>query len=865
MERQIGQGGMANVYLAVQESVERQVALKVMSPVLLVDNTFTERFMREAKIAANLSHQNVVSIFDVAVEGNNHYIAMEYLPGGDLSHACDGKAMDLARAIRVTREIASALDYAHQKGFVHRDVKPENILFREDDSSVLTDFGIARAVNSATQMTRTGAVIGTPQYMSPEQARGRDLDGRSDLYALGVVFFEMLTGGVPYEGNDSIAVGIKHITEPLPVLPEHIEFLQPVIEKFLAKKPEGRYQTGAECVNQLKRIEKQMHTGEQPAVQLGLTTPGSSSSKATRISQPPPVVADVRPIPKNEEAKLSEANQYTGRQEPSIGSFADVEGYRPRSTGEQSKPGKKRTGLFVLLALILGLGAGAWVFRDQLQRFIPNQEVSRLLQAAQTATEYGFWFGENEQYASFLYAQVLSLDPGNETARAGQSRVVNHLVEQAQSSLNQDDLQSASRFQTQAKSIMPQHPALLTLSARMQGESINDAAATEPQLANPQLTKAQQIADLIADSKRLANQGKLLKPENDSAFDRLSEVLVLAPGNSEAEQGLSAIRGKVVNDLEAAIAASDFALARSILTDLSRIADKTVIDQYSAQLDESEWVYQQQALQLEQEQAQLGRTNQLLEKAAAAYKAQRLTQPDSDNAVFYYRQVLELDPVNQVAATGLSQVARRMIGLAANDLEEDLLDQAEAKIALAESIDSTIPDIVPVRKRLQTYLDLRQTNQPSGRQQIEVEGFLVSAEDAMRSGLLMGPPGRSAFDFYKSVLRLDPDNQTAIDGLNELSRVLLDQSRTFLLAGELDNAKARLNDAQQTDPQNTLLPALQTELASSFRRRCRELIQLAEIDRAEALMLEAAALAPDHPDLETLRTELSIAKEEAET
>ncbi|MEM1092753.1 MAG: serine/threonine-protein kinase, partial [Pseudomonadota bacterium] len=221
VERELGRGGMAVVYSAVQESVERRVALKVMSRVLLVDTSFSERFMREAKIAANLYHPNIVAVHDVGVYDEQHYIAMEYLSGGDLAVRC-GDNIQLVSTVRVVREIASALHYAHSKGFVHRDVKPENILFREDGSAVLTDFGIARAVNSATQMTKTGAVVGTPQYMSPEQARGKDLDGRSDLYGLGIVFYEMLMGRVPFEGSDSVAVGIQHVTEPVPRLPDKL-------------------------------------------------------------------------------------------------------------------------------------------------------------------------------------------------------------------------------------------------------------------------------------------------------------------------------------------------------------------------------------------------------------------------------------------------------------------------------------------------------------------------------------------------------------------------------------------------------------------------------------------------------------------
>src|SRR5690606_22779930 len=234
--RPLGRGGMATVYLAVQESVDREVALKVMSPTLLGDPQFGERFLREARIAARLRHRNVVQVHDVAVHGDHHVIAMEYLPHGPVARKGD-PPREPAFALRVVRDIACALDYAHGRGVIHRDIKPDNILLREDGSAALTDFGIARA-SDVTRMTRTGAIVGTPHYMSPEQARGQDVDGRADLYSLGIVFHELLVGRVPYAADDSLAVGIMHITAPLPRLSASLVHLQPLLDALLAKQPD---------------------------------------------------------------------------------------------------------------------------------------------------------------------------------------------------------------------------------------------------------------------------------------------------------------------------------------------------------------------------------------------------------------------------------------------------------------------------------------------------------------------------------------------------------------------------------------------------------------------------------------------------
>ena len=260
VRRELGRGGMATVYLAVQESLHRQVALKVMKPALSADEEFSERFVREARTAASLQHPGIVAVYDAGIVEHSPYMAMQLVEGGDLKHRLRDGALAAKDAVAIVRQLAAALAYAHGKGFVHRDVKPENILFREDGSAVLTDFGIARAIGSGTRMTATGLSIGTPHYMSPEQARGQDVDGRSDLYALGVVFHEMLTGRVPFDAQDSFAVGLMHINEAMPRLPESLSSYQPVLDKLLAKKADDRYADGQKLLDDLDAVGR----GEGP-------------------------------------------------------------------------------------------------------------------------------------------------------------------------------------------------------------------------------------------------------------------------------------------------------------------------------------------------------------------------------------------------------------------------------------------------------------------------------------------------------------------------------------------------------------------------------------------------------------------------
>src|SRR5579885_2395633 len=240
--RKLGEGGMATVYLALQESLDREVALKVMSPVLAANASFCEQFMKEGRIAAKLTHPHLMTVHDIGCENGIYYLASEYLPAGTLRDRID--RITPAEALEVARDIAAGLAYAHDKGFVHRDVKPGNIMFRANGTAVLADFGIAKAMKSVSAATMAGNAIGTPDYMSPEQAQASMIDGRSDLYSLGAVLYECLAGRKPYQANDPYAVALMHVTEPVPKLPERVAVLQPLIDGLMAKSPEQRFATG---------------------------------------------------------------------------------------------------------------------------------------------------------------------------------------------------------------------------------------------------------------------------------------------------------------------------------------------------------------------------------------------------------------------------------------------------------------------------------------------------------------------------------------------------------------------------------------------------------------------------------------------
>jgi serine/threonine-protein kinase PpkA len=235
VKKELGTGGMAKVYLAIEEKFERPVALKVLSPAFAENSRVTKRFIKEAKTAAQLQHSNIISIFDVGKVGGVNYFAMEYLQETLKDRMKRVPGIKPREALAIVKDVARALSYAHKRGYVHRDIKPDNIMFRKDGAVVLVDFGIVKAVNEKTRLTRTGMSVGTPHYMSPEQIKARKLDGRSDLYSLGIVLFELLTGKVPYEAGDLVKLALKHTGDPVPQLPAKLKDFQPLIDKMLAK------------------------------------------------------------------------------------------------------------------------------------------------------------------------------------------------------------------------------------------------------------------------------------------------------------------------------------------------------------------------------------------------------------------------------------------------------------------------------------------------------------------------------------------------------------------------------------------------------------------------------------------------------
>ncbi len=709
----LGRGGMASVYLAMQESVEREVALKIMAPQLSADPTFGERFLREARIAAKLHHRHVVSIYDVGVYNGFHYCTMEYLPGGPVMKR-GSPPLALKPALRCVREIATALHYAQAKGFIHRDVKPDNILLREDGSCVLGDFGIARAADSGTQMTKAGSVVGTPHYMSPEQLRGREIDGRADLYSLGVVFFQLITGRVPFEASDSLAIGIMHMTAPLPQLPSEYRALQPILDRMLAKEPGDRYQTGAEIDAALAEVEKEMASAH--------TTPALA-----RVGESP-----TRPMPSlRSERKTAYDPQNAVRTEPQLGHIDRVEdeGMRatPRHTqfarAQQSVP-TSRAGRWVLLAAILiAAGAGYWQ-RPAITAWLQSQSAptpapqpeppertvadaqpdaasatatvpaptppapepgpdttgAADLAAAQRAEAEGRLDGPSGALARF--ASALSLDAANAEALKGVDRVAAAIAGQARSYLAAGDTTAAERLQREL-AVVSSAAAMATALA----EEIAKSKAVIDQRAR--------IPDLLGEAGRLAKQGRLVEPANASAADRYRSVLAIEPGNGEAKDGLARAVTGALTQIEAAIDARELDRAKRLLDRVQQLAPRTAgLAGARERLDDAV------AASKAPNPSRIAAHDKLIAQGELALASEQWLEPAGDSAYDKFKGALAIDPRSEQARAGMQAIALALRQRIERSLSAGQATRAHGDYAALETVDPRLTDGAELKRRI---------------------------------------------------------------------------------------------------------------------------------------------------------------------
>ena len=359
IKSEIARGGMATVYLAFDPFVKREVAIKLLPAMLTHDPTFRARFDLEAQTVAAVEHQGIVSLYDFGEANGQPYLVMRYMPGGSLSQRLKNGPLSLAEASRIYSRLGAALDHIHSKGIIHRDLKPANILFDEFHNAYLSDFGIAHIAEANVALTGEG-MIGTPAYMSPEQARGdANITRCSDIYGLGAILFEILTGRQPFEASTPMGAAIKHITDPIPRVLEFNQELpaeiQKVIDKAMAKDCSQRYQTGASMAQAImliasKTLKNPLNADDERTARITQAAPVRTAPSINPPSQPkpgtppPPVYhppANVSPLPpaRNPEVPSQPRPALTPSPQPATPPVASAHPpSEPRPTPHQGPP-----------------------------------------------------------------------------------------------------------------------------------------------------------------------------------------------------------------------------------------------------------------------------------------------------------------------------------------------------------------------------------------------------------------------------------------------------------------------------------------------------------------------------------------------
>lgn len=365
----LGRGGMAEVYKAYHASLDRYVAIKVLHQFLADDEEFARRFGREAQNIARLKHPNIVQVYDYEYDqdSDSYYMVMELVDGVTLKERLtelhdQGEALIIDEALRITREAASALEYAHRTGMIHRDVKPANLMLdtQDNDRVVLTDFGIAKIV-TGSQHTVTGGLVGTPAYMAPEQGVGESGDERSDLYSLGVILYQMVTGTLPFDADTPLALILKHMNDPVPtldrpglVVPQRVDG---IVHKLLEKEPEDRYQTAASLIDDIREIERALRRNDDtPVKPFQNPAPLLSPDRPDAASQ----AEQAAPASLPERARTFDGttisfNRLGSKQKPLPPELRTAE---PDSTPPERRGGAGARWLALLLVLLFVLGGG---------------------------------------------------------------------------------------------------------------------------------------------------------------------------------------------------------------------------------------------------------------------------------------------------------------------------------------------------------------------------------------------------------------------------------------------------------------------------------------------------------------------------
>ncbi|MEA3273773.1 MAG: SUMF1/EgtB/PvdO family nonheme iron enzyme [Pseudomonadota bacterium] len=803
--RELGSGGMATVYLASQDRLNRQVALKVMKPIPTEVDDFTERFFKEGQIIAQLQHRQIITIYDLNTYGHIQYFSMEYLPGGTLSEKIE-EGLPVERTLEIIKGVAEALSYAHERGIIHRDVKPQNILFRQDGTPVLTDFGIARVVRAdadTTRLTRLGMVIGSPRYMSPEQITSQPLDARSDLYSLGIVFYEMLTKSLPYEAEDAISLAMKHCSEPVPALPKELRMLQSVLDKLVAKKPDDRFDSAGHLIRALEQID--VHIPFHPAI-----------DDETRVIPP--------------------------------------DKYRYAARGR--KPIRSKKGLFIIGVILLTATAGGAVyFLIKRDAPLPQPEISIGLPPAQegrssTAINYErlaighFQRGEYEQSLELtkLGLGATPEDPRLLTLR-GRVQKYRDAAESlvlAREQYDKGALERSLQLIEKGLKQLPQDDEMLSLRDRVR-EQLDERRAEQ----------------LLAQARSRRQAGDL-----DGTLDLIEEGLERVPDQTQ----LLRLRDEIRKELAARRAEELLAQARArresgdLDGSLKLINEGLEISPRQKELTALRASVQAQVEQKDQvkklfgEAQGLQRRNALDESLEVIEQGLRLAP---DHAGLLKLRTLVQNQQSQRREEMIADTLER----AREEVERGSLEESLKLIenGLVQAPDR--PELLALRDRVWTQLDRRQkiARLLAQARESRDKGRLDESLKLIDQALQLAPEQTDLLSFReKANVELDHRNRIAQHLQDCATRFALDE----LPEDSGEAAAACYGSVLELDASNEEALARLGQIADLFSGWVKAALLENDLEKAENFLERLGQLNPDHPKLSELRRDLSAVRRE---
>jgi serine/threonine-protein kinase PpkA len=801
--RQLGAGGMSTVWLAMQESLQRKIAIKLMRRTHDSSSDdarqFEKRFLLEGRTMAKLPHRNIVAVYDIVSTEDVAYIAMEFLEGGTLSERMQA-GLSLAEAISVVVQIAGALDFAHSQGIIHRDLKPANIMFRDATTPVLTDFGIARQQDqAATRLTQTGMLVGTPNYMSPEQISGSDIDGRSDLYSLGIMFYELLSGSTPFNGDTPIAVMMAHLTQPPPPLEPEFAHFQSVLDKMLAKNRDERYATMHDFVAALKQrvvasdtllmrlqLQPGMTSSEQLR-QLGFTASdpaGSGLRSASGIAQSQPL-----PRPQDVAARKTGGASSPARPPPAA--------LPPRRPAAPTVPPPSRqpqrplvwpwlAGAAVLLLAFVGVGIWRW------------QTGSGM--SAEEQALVGYWIKDAERMAGDskfvsppgdnayeVLQKVLQKDPENEAAQALLDRIAQSLRAEAEAALTKGDYVLARDRADQALFVRKDDAEGAALKQRI------ETASTAEE-------RKKQLEQLLAGSAAADKTGKPFGP--DGSYALLVKARDLAPDDAAVKQRIDAFLAAQLGPAREALAAGNSERASLLLIGLRPELGKEPA--FVALTEQS--TQAQRVAGLEKQIASL------LERGDGEIRAGRLAEPSTANALATLGQLREIAAQDKRVLAFGSALAAALVTEArasATSAPQRALERAE----LALRADPSRADATALKNDIEQRL---------GQRLADVGRALSQAKQAIAEQRYLAPAGNNAREALDNVIRLDPQNAEARQLLAELPRRVAEGVEARVTANDTNAALELARSGTTVFPSDAALKTLLARVEAQAQTEKRE-------------------------------------------